>query len=282
MKAGLVTLPQIRSSIGAFANGDNLVTVAATSTNPDAAQRMAKATIEAYVQSVVDSSSSQGTAAVTFYDGLITTYKTAVDDANNALNTYVNAHPVSALGTRTADEQSELTRLTAAVTQAQTQYDSAASKRQDAELSVEQTKADVGQRLRVVDEPQMPSSALSGLKSKIMSMATFVVLGLLLAGGALVLEHAPRPHGAHGDRRPGPPGRPPAGHRPRGWTRSRPAPSAGPGQGPQAGQGPEAGQGEDQDGDGGARQASPGDGAAAARPCRSHALVPVPPLPCGP
>jgi capsular polysaccharide biosynthesis protein len=182
-----MSLGQVRSSISAFSNGANLVNVAATTTDPNLSQKLAASTIAAFVQSVVDSNASQSTAAIKFFDDLLTTYQGNIDSANKALNDYMTAHPVSSLGVRSADEQAEITRLTAAVTAAQSQYDGATAKRQDAQLQAEQTKADVGERMRLVDPPQVPALPLSGMKAKVQGLATFIFLGVLLMVGAVVL-----------------------------------------------------------------------------------------------
>jgi uncharacterized protein involved in exopolysaccharide biosynthesis len=187
LTSGKITPKWIRSSLTSVPNGANLVSVVATNEDPQVAQRLAQATIDAFVQSVVDAAASQSNAAVTFFGDLVTTYSANVDAAQKAINNYVAAHPAPALGQRPEDEQAELTRLNSALTQAQTTYNTAVSKRQDAELTVQQTKADVGQRLRVIDTPKVPPAPQPKLKSMVFSFATFLVLGILLTVGAVVI-----------------------------------------------------------------------------------------------
>jgi capsular polysaccharide biosynthesis protein len=184
---GTITPGWIRSSLSAAPNGSNLVRVVAANQDPAVAQRLAQATIDAFIQSIIDSASSQSTAAISFFDNLISTYETNVATAQAALDDYVRAHPAPAIGTRPEDEQAEVTRLNAVLTQAQGNYNGALSKRQDAQLSTEQTKADVGERLRLIDAPQLPSAPQARLKSMVFGFATFLAVGVLLSIGAVVL-----------------------------------------------------------------------------------------------
>jgi uncharacterized protein involved in exopolysaccharide biosynthesis len=185
LTSGQITLGQIRSSLGTAANGANLVQVVASYRDPVVAQQLAKATIDAFVQGVIDSASSQGTAAVTFFSGQLKTDQATVDQARQALDDYQGSHPAPAIGTRPVDEQSQINRLSDAVTQAQAGYNTTLSKSQDAQLTIEQTKADVGNQLSLVDSPALPTAPESKLKSSILSFATFVALGILLSAGAV-------------------------------------------------------------------------------------------------
>jgi capsular polysaccharide biosynthesis protein len=184
---GTITPGWIRSSLTSTTNGANLVRVIAVNQDPAVAQRLAQGTIDAFTQSIIDSASSQSTAAVTFFDNLLTTYQTNVANAQKAVDDYVAGHPAPAIGVRPEDEQAELTRLTTALTQAQGTYNATLGKRQDAELSTEQTKADMGQRLRLVDAPQQPVAPQARLKSMIFGFGTFLAVGILISLGAVVL-----------------------------------------------------------------------------------------------
>jgi hypothetical protein len=159
----------------------------ATNEDPQIAQHLAQSTIDAYVQSVIDAASSQSKAAVTFFDNLVTTYQGDITNAQQALDAFVAAHPTPALGQRPEDEQAQINSLDTNLTQAQTSYNTALGKRQDAQLSTEQTKADVGQRVKLVDAPRTPLAPQGKTKTMVASFATFLGLGLLLSVGAVVL-----------------------------------------------------------------------------------------------
>ncbi len=187
LATGKITEKWIRSSLTASPNGQNLVSVVATNEDPQVAEHLAQATIDGYVQSVIDAASSQSKAAVTFFDNLVTTYQGDITTAQQALDAFVAAHPTPALGQRPEDEQAQINSLNTNLTQAQTNYNTALGKRQDAELSTEQTKADVGQRVKLVDAPKPPLAPQGKTKTMVASFATFLALGILLSVGAVVL-----------------------------------------------------------------------------------------------
>jgi uncharacterized protein involved in exopolysaccharide biosynthesis len=187
LENGTITGDWIRSSLTSTTNGANLVRVIAVNEDPAVAQRLAQATIDAFTQSEVDAAASQSDAAVAFFDNLLTTYQSDVANAQKALDDYVKAHPAPAIGTRPEDEQAEVARLTNALTAAQGNYSATVSKRQDAQLTTEKTKADLSQRLRLIDAPTVPSSPKPRLKSMIFGFATFLAIGVLLSVGAVVV-----------------------------------------------------------------------------------------------
>ena len=184
---GTITPGWIRSSLSSTTNGSNLVRVVAVNEDPQVAQRLAAATIDAFIQSTVDSAAGQSTAAVAFFDGLIKTYQTDVDTAQAALDDYVTAHPAPAIGTRPEDESAEITRLTADLNDARTNYNTTVGKRQDAQLSVEQAKADIGERMRLIDAPQVPVAPQARLKSMVMGFGTFLAAGIVLSIATVVI-----------------------------------------------------------------------------------------------
>ena len=184
---GTITPGWIRSSLSSTTNGSNLVRVVAVNEDPQVAQRLAAATIDAFIQSTVDSAAGQSTAAAAFFDGLIKTYQTDVDTAQAALDDYVTAHPAPAIGTRPEDESAEITRLTADLNDARTNYNTTVGKRQDAQLSVEQAKADIGERMRLIDAPQVPVAPQARLKSMVMGFGTFLAAGIVLSIATVVI-----------------------------------------------------------------------------------------------
>jgi uncharacterized protein involved in exopolysaccharide biosynthesis len=187
VKSGQITYDQIRSSVGASDNGETFVNVVATSVSPVVAQRLAAATIDSFIQGIVDAEVGQSQAAEDFFSGLLVSYQADVDAARGKLDDYLKAHPAPLIGERPDEEGAQITRLNADVTTAEGRYNTAVSKSEDARLSTEQTKSDITQRLAVVDEPTLPEVAEPKLKKAVFTMATFLLLGLILSAGAVVL-----------------------------------------------------------------------------------------------
>ena len=188
----VLTVSKIRSWITSYAVGPNLLNVVVTTEDPTAAQRLAQATIEAFIQGVVDANVGDSEAATTYLDGLVQTYQGDLDDARGVLVAYLKAHPQPAgFGvTRPDDQLADINRLNADVDAAQTRYNAAISKREDARLTTESTKADVGRRLRTVDAPQVPLAPQSGKKAMVLGFAVFAVMGVLLVLACVVVAAA--------------------------------------------------------------------------------------------
>ena len=81
----------------------------------------------------------------------------------------------------------EIQRLNDDVDQASTRYNETLAKGESARLTTEQTKSDIAQRLRVIDEPQLPQYPQPKLKAQVMGLAAFLVLGFLFSAGAVVV-----------------------------------------------------------------------------------------------
>ena len=187
VKSGALTYDKIRASVGAGDAGQTFVKVVATMANPTDAQNLATATIDSFVQGVVDSQVSQSQAAEAFFAGLLDTYQTDVDAARQKLDAYLAANPGPVTGLRPDDQSADLARLNAEVNAAETRYNSALSKSEDARLSTEQTRADINQRLVIVDTPTLPTAPLPQMKQAVFGFVTFLLIGFILTAAAVVV-----------------------------------------------------------------------------------------------
>jgi uncharacterized protein involved in exopolysaccharide biosynthesis len=196
VKSGALTYDKLRSSVGAADAGQTFVKVTATMPNPTDAQNLATATMNSFVQGVVDSQVAQSQAAESFFAGLLDSYQADADAARQKLDAYLKANPGPVTGTRPDDQAAEVARLDADVTQAESRYNSALSKSEDARLSTEQTRADINQRLEVVDTPLLPTAPLARMKAAVFGFATFLIIGVILTSAAVVvgamLDHSVR------------------------------------------------------------------------------------------
>jgi hypothetical protein len=192
LKSGAITPLKIRASVGTFTEGSNLFHVVVTYPDPATAQKLAKGTIDAFTQSVLDANLADSASAIAFFDNQANTYSADVTAAQATLNEYVGAHPCTADCTRTRpdSESLQITQLTQAVTQAQQRYNDAVAKREEAKLTSDQTKSEVGFRLAVVDQPQLPIAREPKVKSMLLTFAMFVMLGLIVATGLVVVATA--------------------------------------------------------------------------------------------
>jgi uncharacterized protein involved in exopolysaccharide biosynthesis len=190
--SGAITTQQVRGAIAVFPEGANLFHVVATFRDPVVAQRLAQATMDAFNQGVLDANLADSASAIAFYDNQATTYAADVTAAQKAVTDFLNDNPCAADCDRTRSEADKLKieQLNQAVALATTQYTSAVTKREEAKLTSDQLKSEVGSRLVIVDKPEVPVARQPKLKGMILTFAMFVVLGLIIATGAVVVATA--------------------------------------------------------------------------------------------
>jgi uncharacterized protein involved in exopolysaccharide biosynthesis len=184
---GELTTLELRQWIYVAPDGDTLLTVVATTPNPTLSARLAKATIDGFIEFNVNDEVSESKAAESFFEAQLHTYGDALSRAEAALGEYASDHPGGPEVDRPLAEQIEIQRLRASVDQAQAQFTTAEQKSEEARLATEQARADATQRIRVIDEPQVPSAPVGGLREALFTVAIFMIAGALLSFGAVVL-----------------------------------------------------------------------------------------------
>jgi uncharacterized protein involved in exopolysaccharide biosynthesis len=194
LEEGAVTHAEVRSAVGAVPIGTSLVQIKASTLEPQVAMRLVGSVIESFRQSVIEADSGQSTAATEFFDQLVQTYQGEVQAARAALE----QHLIGPGGDddATAVDRTERARLDADLDLATERYADAVKNSEDARLANQQAQADINQRLRVVDPPELPGSPESVLKAQVLRVGMFAMAGLLLSlalvGLRAVLDHSIR------------------------------------------------------------------------------------------
>jgi uncharacterized protein involved in exopolysaccharide biosynthesis len=179
---------ELRKAVYTSPVGPNLLNVGVTHKDPVVAQRVAQSAIDVYVKWVIDADVLQSNAAESFFTDLLPVYQAQIDSARNSLAVYLQEHPAPPPGGVRADEEvAEIARLNTQIDDARERYANALTKSEEARLSTEQTMSDIGQRLRVVDAPQVPENSLPKIKTAAITFAIFVLLGLAMSLGAVVI-----------------------------------------------------------------------------------------------
>jgi hypothetical protein len=174
IESGVLQLAGIRQSIGAYPTGTNLVTIRVATDNPELSFRLASSTIASFTQWVIDGDVAESTAAEAFFDNLLMTYESDLNEARTALSSFEGD---------SSEPSVERDRLASEVELAVGRYASALQKSEDAQLRTETATSDITQRLRVVDVPQLPFAPESSRKAAALTVATFVAVGMLFAIG---------------------------------------------------------------------------------------------------
>jgi hypothetical protein len=182
---GLLSVDQVRGSIGTDPSSANTLRVSGSSHDPQVAASVAMATIEGFVQWVIDASISDSAAAEKFLNDLAGTYKSDLDAASAALEKFTIANPEPVVGTRSAEKLSELQRLQNDVDAARDRYQTTLSKAEDARLSSAQARSNVEGRLRLVDAPTVPTASTFSKVKLVTQLALFAILGMALSAAAV-------------------------------------------------------------------------------------------------
>ncbi len=187
LDSGAVTHLGLRQSISAAAHGDTLMQVIATTPNPELSSRLVTGTVDAFIDFVVAGDVAESEAAAAFFEEQLESYRAQLAEAEGALKAYVDAHPGGPQEDRPLNEQIEIQRFEAAVNRAEERLTAGERKAEDARLATEQATHDVRQRLRIVDEPEVPLAPEPRLKQAVMTVIVFMFVGLLITIGAVVL-----------------------------------------------------------------------------------------------
>ena len=179
---------EIRRSLAAWAEGSNLVRVRAIDTDPTTSFTLVSATLDSFFDWGLSRSAAESAAAEKFFESQSATYRGELTAAQTALTEYVASKPDPPLGVeRPLTQQIEITRLDDAVTAAQNRLRDAQNKGESARLSTVQAREELTQRMRIVDQPKVPTASDRSLKSAVFTLGAFMSLGLLLSFAAVVV-----------------------------------------------------------------------------------------------
>ncbi len=181
LDSGAITLNAIRFAITTYPAGDELLTVRATTIDPDLSQRLAQSTIDSYIEEVIDVELTQAQTAETVLRRRLDRHQAELDTARAALADYVNENPGPAIGERPFDEQVTIDQLSSAVERADTQFGQTLNQYDEAQLVTEQTRADIDQRIRVIDPPTRPFAPEPTIRGTVLTVGLYIVLGTLLS-----------------------------------------------------------------------------------------------------
>lgn len=180
---------EIRDAVAIRAEGENLVFVEATTADPESSRVLAQATIDNFLQYVIDANGTESDTAERFLSDLLGRYDGEFQAAATDIDNYLiaNPEPLDPEQARPTAEQIQIDRLTSTAGSAQERYTRVLRQLEEVQLGREQTVADTRQRLNVVDTPVAPVAPQSGLVSVVLNIGLFTTIGVLLSGVAVVL-----------------------------------------------------------------------------------------------
>jgi capsular polysaccharide biosynthesis protein len=184
LDSGLLQANVLRRSLWATADGNSIMSVNARWSEPQTAYELANATVQAYRSYLSDNLTSNVSEAEAYYASQIDGYQADREEAEADLQQFL-----ALLGNDEFSpvEQAQydallarLTNIDDKITAAQTQIDSFVLQRA-------QSESEAVRSLKTVDEPEVPTAPESTLVDRITTVATFLVLGVIIAAIALVV-----------------------------------------------------------------------------------------------
>jgi len=193
---GQMTVGQLRASLHASVIGDRLVRVSATTSGPELSRRLADQTVTAYIDHVAAAGAAEGATTEQSTVALVEAARAERDRANEDVKAFLAAHPDAASADASPVDLQDLKLKELEFEQAVQRYAEAKAAQDKADLEAG-TASDVARQRLVL---LVPAVAAAGpdpvVKTMVLSVAVFVVLGILLSFasvvGASMLDHTIR------------------------------------------------------------------------------------------
>jgi uncharacterized protein involved in exopolysaccharide biosynthesis len=180
-------LGPLRASVGTSVIGDSLVQVSVTTRDPELARRIADATVKSYIDYVARTSVEEGTDTEAKTTALVTKAEADRNAANDAVKEFLTEHP-NAVGANAPPVLAQDLLLRQSEFQLAEQRYSAARAAQDQADREAGTAGDVvRQRLALLIPAVAPQAPEPVLRTMVLTIALFAVLGLLLSLAGVVL-----------------------------------------------------------------------------------------------
>jgi hypothetical protein len=176
------TVTKVRKAIWTETLGQNMVLIGAAYTSPVVAQQLSSGVIQNYIQWRENTGTNEGATAQSYFEKLIPQYESDVKTARADLQAYLVQHPDPVRGDRPTEETFQIDRLQAAVQDATQRLNDTVSKAEKAKLAGDRSMIDVQQTYTVVDTPRVPAEPSTSRRKQALSMAVFILAGLLLCG----------------------------------------------------------------------------------------------------
>lgn len=177
----------IVQSTGASADGNSLVRISSVTDNNDLSFRITDGVMRTYVDFVVDRAVLDSTNAEEFLEQQLDAAVTQRDEAADDRDQYLIDFPQTSEADRPITQQLALDRLNSAFDRAEARVVDTQDKLEEAQLVTAQARTVTDQKLRIVDEAEVPLNPEPRLQKAVLTMALFGVLGLMLSLALVVI-----------------------------------------------------------------------------------------------
>jgi capsular polysaccharide biosynthesis protein len=179
------TIMDVREAIWVIPSGDNQIIIGATYNNPQVAVQLVNGVFTTYTTWKLNNANTNSDVAQNFFDNLIPIYKSNVDEIRQQLLDYLTKHPSPIVGQRPDIEQVQVNSIQSDLQRAESRYDDALNKLENAKLSALQNQSDINQNYVMVDAPITPVKPTISLKKMGLNVLIILTTGILLSVGSI-------------------------------------------------------------------------------------------------
>ena len=187
---------QLRRAVTTSVAGDSLLQVAVTTDEPALSQRIANSVVAAYIDHVAATSITVGTETEAILETMVDDARRELDDANQAVKDFLTAHPEAADPDASPVLAQDLTLHQLELQRAVDGYSEARQAQSQARLEGGTAGDIVRQRNVQLIDAGLPADPEPVLRDIVLTVAVFVVIGLLLTIASVVasatLDHTIR------------------------------------------------------------------------------------------
>lgn len=180
----------IADSVGATADGDQLVRVTAQSARSDLSFRLADATVQSYLEAVIDNDLRQSSETVTLFEGEVEQARADLQAAQDALDQFLVDNQIDGTDETPLALELQANRMQDGVDRLASTYDAKLDALDQAKLATNTARTEVEQRLRLTDPPEQPEAPEPRLRKAGMTLVVFGILGSLLSLASVIVASA--------------------------------------------------------------------------------------------
>ena len=174
-------IAEARASLSTNPTSENHMQVSATTPKPELSQRLAEATIAAFIDFKIEIKTLLSVASEEEFSGQLDDARAERDRAVQALEEFQEELPA---GTPTelleAADQTRLTQLSEERAAAIAVYNDRLREVEAAQLSARLAETEVEQRVFVIDPPKVPTASDNNIFEALLTFATYLVVGAVL------------------------------------------------------------------------------------------------------
>lgn len=169
----------LRQALSTWPSSGNIVQISATTSDAEFSAQLAQAVLDEFIRFQIGIDVAESGASEEFFAELVESYRQDLAEARGEVDAMVRS--IDPGEEMSAEQQLQLDRLRDSEAQANARYLEALTDLDVSRLAELQTETDIRQSYTILDIPEPPSAAGGRLFDKLVTLAMFALVGLILA-----------------------------------------------------------------------------------------------------